>query len=94
MIWGGITGHGLTSLHFLPQRQTLTTDYYKKQMLEKKVKPFLLRRSNTKEPTKRKLFSNKQSMVFVQDGAPAHIPKGTQEPLEFREERRMARLLA
>ena len=28
IIWGGITGRGLTGLHFVPQEQTLTVDHY------------------------------------------------------------------
>jgi len=28
LIWVGMTGHGLTNLHFIPQGQTVTADYY------------------------------------------------------------------
>ena len=28
IIWGGMTGRGLTGIHILPQGQTLTEDYY------------------------------------------------------------------
>ena len=28
MIWCGVTGRGLTGIHFLPPKQTLTADYY------------------------------------------------------------------
>ena len=72
-----MTGRGLTSLHFLPQGQKLT-NYYKK-ILEKVVQPLLSKRSSTEEPTKRKLFSNKRLMVFVQDGALAHTATAAQD---------------
>jgi len=36
--WGGMTGGGLTELHFMPQGQTLTTDFYINNILEKEVK--------------------------------------------------------
>ena len=28
MVWGGMTGRGLTKLHMLPTGQTLTSEYY------------------------------------------------------------------
>ena len=78
IIWGGMTGRGLTELHFMPQGQTLTADYYINNILEKEVKP-LLRSKNVNEAIdKRKLFSSNRHMTFVQDGAPAHAAKATQ----------------
>ena len=79
MVWGGMTGHGLTSLHFIPQGQTVTAECYITKILEKEVKPLFSRRSTTEEPVKRKLFTNKSSATFIQDGAPAHTAKATQQ---------------
>ena len=39
MLWGGMMGRGLMKLEILPSGQTLTCDYYIKEILEKKVKP-------------------------------------------------------
>ena len=76
--WGGMTGGGLTELHFMPQGQSLIADYYINNILEKEVKP-LLRRKNVNEAIdKRKLFSSNRHMTFVRDGAPAHAVKATQ----------------
>ena len=50
IIWGGMTGRGLTGIHFLPQGQTLTADHYINNILEKEVKP-LLHRKNVNEAT-------------------------------------------
>ena len=65
MVWGGMTGRGLTSSHFIPQKS-----------LRKKRSLF---RSTTEEPVKQKLFTNKSSATFVQDGAPARTAKATQQ---------------
>ena len=77
MIWGGMTGRGLTSLHFnfIPQGQTVTAEYYITKILEKEVKPLFSRRFTTEEPVKRKIFTNKSSATFLQDGALAHTTK-------------------
>ena len=70
-----MTGRGLTSLHFIPQGQIVTAECYITKILEKEVKSLFSRRSTTKEPVKRKLFTNKSSATFIQDGAPAHTSK-------------------
>ena len=41
IILGGMTGRGLTGIHFLPQGQTLTADCYINNILEKEVKTVL-----------------------------------------------------
>ena len=38
MVWGGMTGGGLTNLHVLPTGQTFTSEYYINQILAKEVK--------------------------------------------------------
>ena len=75
IIWGGMAGRGLTGIHFLPQGQTLTADYYINNILEKEVKPVLHRKNVNEATDKRKLFSSNRHMTFVQDGAPAHAAK-------------------
>ena len=37
MVWGGMTGRGLTSLHFIPQGQTVTAEYYITKILQEEV---------------------------------------------------------
>ena len=78
IIWGRMTGRGLTGLHFIPQGQTLTADYYMNNILEKQVNRLLRRKSVNEAIDKRKLFSSNRHMTFVQDGAPAHAAKATQ----------------
>ena len=43
------------------------------------MKPLFSRRSTTEEPVKRKLFTNKSSVTFVQDSATTHTAKATQQ---------------
>ena len=50
IMWGGMTGRGLTGIHFLPQGQTLTDNYYINNILEKEVKP-VLHHKNVNEAT-------------------------------------------
>ena len=78
IIWGGMTGRGLTGIHFLPQGQTLTADCYINNILEKEVKTVLHRKNVNEATDKRKLFSSNRHMTFVQDGAPARPAKATQ----------------
>ena len=75
---GRNAGRGLTGIPFLPQEQTLTADYYIKNIFEKQVKPVLHRKNVNEATDKRKLFSSNRHMTFVQDGAPAHAAKATQ----------------
>ena len=78
MVWGSMTGHGLSKLHMLPTGQTLTSEYYINQILKKEVKPFTSRRQVTGDPIERKLCCSKKKMTFVQEGVPAHPSKATQ----------------
>ena len=78
ILWDGMTGRELKKLHMLPTGQTLTSEYYINQILEKEVKPLTSRRQVTGGPIERKLFSSKKEMTFAQDGAQAHTLKATQ----------------
>ena len=80
---------------FLPQGQTLTADYYINNILEKEVRPVLHRKNVNEATDKRKLFSFNRHMTFVQEGAPAHAVKATQEwckkkPTKFYRENMLA----
>ena len=78
MVWGGMTGRGLAKLRTLPTGQTLTSEYYINQILEKELKPLTSRRRVTGGPIERKLFGSKKETTFIQDGALAHTLKPTQ----------------
>ena len=76
---GGMTGRGLTGIHFLPQRQTLKANYYINNILEKEVKPVLHRKNVNEATDQRKLFNSNRHMTFDRPRrAPAHVAKATQ----------------
>ena len=68
MVWGGMTGRGLTKLHMLPTGQTVNSEYYINQILEKEVKPLTSRRQVTGCPIERKLFSSKKESDDIRSG--------------------------
>ena len=78
MVCGGMRGRGLTRLHILPSGQTLTSEYYIKEILEKEVKPLTSRRQVTGGPTERMFFRSKKAMTFVHYGAPPQTSKAAQ----------------
>ena len=77
IVWGGMTGRGLTKLHKLPPGQTLNSGDYISLILKKEVKQSTSRRQVNGGPTERKLFSSEKEMIFVLDGhiVPKNLPK-------------------
>jgi hypothetical protein len=67
MVWGGMTGHGLTDLHFVPQGTKINSDYYIDNILEKLVKSAF-----SGSVVERMLFSAPHKGLFQQDGARCH----------------------
>ena len=84
IIWGGMTGRGLSGIHFLHQRQTLTADYYINDILLKEVKPVLHRKNVNEATKKRKLFSSNR---HTQPRPPRH---GAKKPAKFYKENMLA----
>ena len=64
IVWGGMTGHGLTDLHFVPQEMKINTDYYIYNILEKIVKPAF-----NDNVVHGNLFRQLNIRLFQQDGA-------------------------
>lgn len=67
MVWGGMTGHGLTDLHFVPQGVKINSDYYIDNILKKLAKPAF-----NDSVVQRMLFSAPNTGLFQQDGARCH----------------------
>lgn len=67
MVWGGMTGYGLTDLHFIPSGMKINSDYYIDDILQRLVKPAF---SDT--AVQRTLFSAPNAGLFQQDGARCH----------------------
>jgi hypothetical protein len=72
MVWGGMTGYGLTNLHFIPQGMRINSDYYIENILKKVVKPAF--NVNVIDGL---LFSASGNGVFQQDGARCHTSAKT-----------------
>ena len=67
MVRGGMTGRGLTDLHFVQQRMRINSDYYIDNVLEKLVKPAF-----GDSVGERALFSSPINGMFQQDGTRCH----------------------
>lgn len=67
MVWGGMTGHGLTDLHFVPQGVKINSEYYIDNILKKLAKPAF-----NDSVVQRMLFSAPNTGLFQQDGARCH----------------------
>ena len=67
MVRGGMTGHGLTDLHFVSQEMKINSDYYIHNILEKIVKPAF-----NDNVVQRNLFHQLNLKLFQQDGARCH----------------------
>ena len=79
MVWGGMSAQRLTELHVVPQKQTVNTDYYVSEILTKTLLPALQRSSRNGSVLERKMVPGMSVPIFMQDGAPAHTSKKTQE---------------
>lgn len=67
MVWGGMTGHGLTDLHFFPPGTRINSDYYIDNILDRLVKPAF-----NDSVVQKRLFSAPNTGLFQQDGARCH----------------------
>ena len=79
MVWGGMSAQGLTELHVVPQNQTVNTEYYVSEILTKTLLPALHRSSRNGSVLERKMVPGMSVPIFMQDGAPAHTSKRSQE---------------
>ena len=82
MVWGGMTAHGLTSLHFIQNGTRLNSDYYIVNILDKLVKPAFQRIVTGGNVTRGKLFNDNDLGIFQQDGARCHTSAKTTRWLE------------
>ena len=75
MVWGGMSAQALTELHVVPQRQSVDAKYYAREILENSLLPSLARTASTSSVLKKKMVPEMSSVIFQQDGAPAHASK-------------------
>ena len=79
MVWAIMSYRGLSELHFVPPKQTVNSQYYIEEMLEKSYRLAVGRSRKTGNILTRKLLPNMSRAIFMQDGAPAHTNSRTQE---------------
>jgi transposase len=76
MVAGGICANGLTDLHVVESKTTVNGKYYREKILPVYLNA-KIRASNCDDISKRTLFYDQNSVVFMQDGAPAHTANET-----------------
>ncbi|KAI6658756.1 hypothetical protein LOD99_15079 [Oopsacas minuta] len=69
----------LSELHIIPQRETVNGDYYRTKILAGTCKDAIHRRAKNGSVLERSMTSEMSGIIFMQDGAPAHTAKLTQE---------------
>ena len=70
---------GLSELNIIPPNQSVNTDYYINEILEKSCLPVFKRRKIKAPLTQTKLCSKMSEAIFMQDGAPTHTATRTQK---------------
>ena len=75
MVWGMMSYHALSELHIIPPGQTVTSDHYISDILEKTLMSAIKRKRKTGSILQRKMMENMSESIFQQDGAPAHHSK-------------------
>ena len=78
-VWGLMSHSALSNLHFIPPGQTVTADYYIKEILQKTLMSAFNRRREKGTVLQRKMLQKMSGAVFQQDGAPAHNAKITHD---------------
>ncbi|KAI6649942.1 hypothetical protein LOD99_6306 [Oopsacas minuta] len=69
----------LSELHVIPQGQTINGEYYRTKILAGSYKDAINRRTKNGSVLQRAMISKMSEIIFMQDGAPAHTAKLTQE---------------
>ncbi|KAI6660761.1 hypothetical protein LOD99_10268 [Oopsacas minuta] len=69
----------LSRFDIFPQGQTINSLYYRKEILAKLCRHAINRTANTEHVSEREMLENMSDFIFMQDGAPAHKTKLTQE---------------
>jgi DDE superfamily endonuclease len=75
MVAGGMTAYGLTELHVVDHRSTITGEYYRNRIIP------IYARALHDEPEPR-LFPRPELATFQQDGAPAHTAAQSMDMLQ------------
>ena len=72
----------LTELHIVPEKMTVTVQYYVSEILEKSLLPAMRHSRATGSTLEKKFMPEMSEAIFMQDGAPSHITIMTQRWLQ------------
>ena len=78
-VWGMMSHQALSELHIIPQGETVNGEYYRTKILAGTCKDAIHRRAKSGSVLERSMTSEMSGIIFMQDGAPAHTAKLTQE---------------
>ena len=78
-VWGLMSHQALSQLHIIPQGQSINSSYYRNDILEKTCKDAINRTSISTSILERPMLEKMSNFIFMQDGAPAHTAKATQQ---------------
>ena len=78
-VLGMMSHQALSELHIIPQGQTINGEYYRTNILARTCKDAINIRSKNGPVLQRSMSSKMSEIIFMQDGAPAHTAKLTQE---------------
>lgn len=85
MVAGGLCANGLTRLHIVEDKSTVTAAYYRGQILPVYLDAVQGRQGDAScSQDRRPLFEDPGRAVFMQDGAPAHTANTTMQFLRER----------
>ena len=79
MVWGAMVAQALTSLHVVPQKQSVDAGYYAIEILQKSLLPSLARDAITGLVLTKKMMPGISLPIFQQGGAPAHTSREAQQ---------------
>ena len=78
-VWGMMSYRAVSELHVVPQKVTVTGEYYRENILKNECRRAITRKAKTGTILERSLVPDGRKVIFMQDGAPAHTARETQE---------------
>lgn len=78
-VWGMMSHCALSDLHVVPLKTTINGQYYRENILAKQGLDAVNRTATNGSILERKLVENQDEAIFMQDGAPPHTAKATQQ---------------
>ena len=78
-VWGMMSSCAVSELHVVPQKVTINGDYYRQNILEEACLRAVHRTGKTGTILQRALVPDAEKAIFMQDGAPPHTAKRTQD---------------